>query len=652
MRPARISLVSIGLAALSAALLFFFLARGATPEKGTPPKRNTAEESPGGKKQSLADPSLRIRWIPGDTLQYDLQIRTNITFSADAEKASPAEGARNTEQTVSGRLNMRIFEFDGTSAQVGLQLAPVAVTGDLWKQEEAEHLSVLFSVRFAAHGMIEEFTFPKGFPEAHRKQLAELIRIFQFVVPVSGENTWTAYETHTSGRYSARYRRTETGGIIKNKTRYLLSDAASDDDALNCPVKVLHSLVSIRLSGGHSWCRRVAVEDKLNIQLNKGLHLVSSVNASVEEHQGGAEISSVALFDPGLTLNGLNTMLEGEGRKSLHAAPPESVSAYKQRNTRFLPLTPEMEDAAHKLLDGIDASSGSRTRQLVSELADLLRRCPELVERIPGYMRQASFKDRTLSELFLALEKAGTAQAQEALCSILDDDTFRAMNRLRAIVALGGTARPTSATISALWNTFHRRVNREEIERSNTAVLALGSVARTLRHSDDARYPEVQSRITGELNTSGDRHKTVVLIKSLGNMADPAVLPDVAPYLDAEAGLVRAAAAKTMAYGGTSDVPDILSSHLEDEPNSAVRAALATSLGRQKELSREANDRLKPLIKQEPDPRVRLAMAQCLATHADMHPENLGVLEHLLRTDRSRHIRNWIAQALMDMQEK
>ena len=299
----------------------------------------------------------------------------------------------------------------------------------------------------------------------------------------------------------------------------------------------------------------------------------------------------------------------------------------------------DTERALSRLLARLDEAGGEDPGTL-RRLELRLRLHPELVDALPALLRADAVSDGTAASVLRKLEVVGTPRAQAALVRVAGDEGQSAMDRTRALVALGGLTEPTPETLAALGKVFRLRGTPAERDRSNTAVLSLGALGHRLaRSGDTARAAAVRGELLRELAAGRDPLERAIVLKALGNLRDPSTAGAVQPLVVDESAVVRAAAAATLGRLGDPAAAPLLSARLVDEPRGIVRAALAGAL---EDLASDDPGVLelarRQLLAEEHDV-ARRRLAAYLVNHVDAVPRLRETLTALRVSDPSPAVR-------------
>jgi len=557
-----------------------------------------------------------LAFDPGARQAYRLALESTLHFAGGG---GPAEG--DIHQVVQGTLHVRVLEPAPEGARVAFQLAGARATLQGRSQAELDRqLARPFLATFAPDGRALRFELPADAGPEVRAVLEETIRTFEVVVPAAAEASWEADEEHAAGRYRASYRATHDGRILKRKLGYDRAAAAEGGPR----VGVRRSEATARLEPGASWLGRMVVEEELTAALGRGLFTTSSLRAELVPEP-------VPVTDPALALDA------GDGSYASLAATVGAGAAPPYVPTTGTARTPVR--ALAEVVGDLDAR-GRGNATLAHELRRLLLVDPGAASQVLALLR-AGVPDATASALINGLGMAATPEAQAALRAVLEDPALGRMNRIRAALALGGGDDLTDETLAALRAVADGPRGDELVD---TAVLALGMAANTLRRDDLERYRGLQADLVARAGRPGNEGAVGLL--ALGNARDPELAEVAAARLADDVTSVRDAAAHALGKLGDAGDPERLAMRLSVEPNPGVRATLAASLNALPPPDAATLALVQRALPRESDSQARFELARLLGRNLPAYPAGREALATLARTDPSRRIRQYAVHAV------
>ena len=275
----------------------------------------------------------------------------------------------------------------------------------------------------------------------------------------------------------------------------------------------------------------------------------------------------------------------------------------------------------------------------VRQLLSVLRSNPEFMRRIPAILKSRNLiSDEASAKLIYALRVIDTPEAQRILVSIATDLTQSHVNILRAVIAMGGLKNPTDATIASLWELVEERGNEDQDDISNTALLSIGIIGRTLREKKDPRYPRLRSEICRSLENAeaqGDNDFLIAGIKAVGNTRDLYFANLIIRLMKSEDSGVRGACAYALTNLKSQKSTELLLNILEGEKSSYVRLRAVEGLSIRKP-SRKIVSAFEKAALREKNPIVRYKIVKYLAESVKDFPRVRSFLKELVKSSIDR----------------
>src|SRR6185295_16852692 len=273
--------------------------------------------------------------------------------------------------------------------------------------------------------------------------------------------------------------------------------------------------------------------------------------------------------------------------------------------------------------EGVMASVGSR-------LAALLRLEPDHARELAA--RVAGADDRATSVVLGALAAAGTAETQAALVELLGTTALPAADRAQVAVAMAMVEHPGAELTQALRD----NLDATDRELRNAANLALGVTAARLAgdSAEDAR--SIVDELLCRLAQTSDPEQRCLVLRALGNTADPRALPALRGQLLDAWPRVRGAAVEALHAFSEPIVDALIVQVLASDPDASVRraAVLASSLRPLAPLL----GGLGQALGSDREVSVRLAIVHLLGQHLDS-PEAAALLDRAARRDATEDVR-------------
>jgi len=550
-----------------------------------------------------ARPSQQYRWPVGANQRYALQVDSNVEIDGGS--------AGSYAHSLAGELRMQVFSRDERGVELGCQLQHVQQTVDGDDRPEPL-LESFFVVRAHIDGRFADFEFPKTLDAQTRQRLREALRMFQVVVPAGAGESWTTREEDANGTFSAVYRVGHAGRIKKSRVEY------ADPSA-----RILKSKSTALLAtDGGAWLDTMDVLDAQRITSKTGQKVFVSAKAALRR------ISNAPAWTTTAT-----------ARLATEATAVRRVTEIvEQKQTRA--ATDADRERVRALIAELDGSG--KLGDFLAKMQALLDDCPELADMIPDRIAQGDLADLTASALIHVLAMSGSARAQTALISIATDARQTKQNQLRAVIDVGGVARPQRIVSDHLWAlTAHRSF---DAEMANTAILALGRIGKTLREQRSSDYAELSEGLQAALRASMSPGEKSAVLAAVANTRDPSFVSEAAIHLGAPTPQERGAAAKALAHLPGSR--EVLRNALELEKDPYVRSCLAQGLVAAGEPTEQTLALANSSITRESDADTRFALARYLGENLETYPQGRATLERLLETETNNRIRKYVAGRL------
>jgi HEAT repeat protein len=555
-----------------------------------------------------------LQWRVGRTQQYELSVESSFLMTLPGSASGQA-----MQLSMDGILDFRTLEVDAAGAVAGMRFETLSLTIDGASDADVNRaLESPFRVQFDHSGRPLTFGFSATLAQEHRDILENLVMMFQVIVAAG--TSWQVEESNANGRYNARYSRTGSTSLSKQKVAYLPSIA-------NGSTPEVASEETIVLDPDHDWITGMVLDERIVIN-DPGTVPVQVTNLATIELVGTDNQAAVGRWD--FTASAVPDAVV-DPRANLPALSPEEAQRQLVTNVREL-----------------DEADESRSL-IIHRLRDLLLIDDQLPAILIETLRTDELSEQTRADLYLAFELAGTPASQAALASVLLDNNWPPMDAMRAIVALAGVGEPTEDTLATLWGlarTDLAATDRRDLP--GTAALAIGSLGNGMRTSGESDYTTLRDDLLVSASGAIEPEQRAVFLYALGNTADPDPLlkRDLVSYLDDPSTEVRSAAAKTLARLGADQVAEELLLRVQQESSDQARASMAEALASWDEPTAQAMQWAQAAVQQEADERARYNIAVLLGNNMETFPENRRVLEMLLESEQSKRIRQKVANML------
>ncbi|BCR05649.1 hypothetical protein DESUT3_27180 [Desulfuromonas versatilis] len=573
-----------------------------------------------------------LSWHAGDRQSYELEIQSANDLAAGA----PRSGGR-LQQRLSGVLHLQVFEVTAERVEVGFQLAQATLSVNGVDREEINRqLSRAFMLELSPTGTPLDWRFTPGLDPKLERLLQEMILSFQFVEPAAAAPSWETEERHGAGTYRSLYRRMDDGSIVKQKLGYLSFAQEGPTAIADGLVQVDSSSFTFLVNDSKSWLDTAEFRELLSVQSGGDALLKAEITGHLRHLEGyQGSFSEIDRLPPGAAPLAVSTTPD---------LPPV------QEKTPVGDLPQPYPTAFRAMLAELVRGGAGRIETLY-KIRDYLLEFPDAAHLVVGYLQEHHLVDRSAADLLHALELAGHPTAQAALLSVMADPQGHHLNRLRAVIALGGVANPTAETVDDLWLAYEDRGSAEREDLSNTAILAIGVLGSTARSSGDGpMHSAITARLVEAASGAPGPMARATVLKAMENTGDESLAGRVQADLDNPSPRVRAAAA--IAFGtlaGADSAPD-LAGRIETEQVPRVRAALVEGMINAGNADPAALELIAGLAGAETDEPTRLQMAKYLGGNLDSSASGRNTLERMLREDPSRRIRKYLGRVLYKSQ--
>jgi len=588
---------------------------------------------------SRSDQSLPISysWTPGAEQQYRLTITSDVRLLLPG-----SETPQTIIQQITGTLNMKVFDWEEEQIHVGFQLdSPSYRLNNQIDETLQKRLEAPFVVKFDPFGRPLSFHFPEALQRTERIILEESIRTFQLVLPKESRASWTVAEKHATGSFLAQYQIQQDGSIKKTKTRYTDIAMSSGDDE-PAEAHVTQSSSVIRMSPDIVWIQAAMVHEALTLSSGSGLSTKSVMTAELDNISVTPGTEDSALF-------------RAADREEMLLAYASEVPAVDSRETDGAVVSAAAHLTTRAQLAGLinQLNSGAKSERipLLKQIEKALKTDPELAFWLIEQIEQSGITGATDAWLIHLLERSGTHQAQEALVMVMDDPYYRTWNRVRAIVALGGVENATDEAIASLVNISQNRDDVDTADMANAALLALGSIGKTLAESDPQQAELIREDLIATLEGARDPSETGVALKAMENMGDPALGEVISPYLQDDAPFVRSAAARSLGRLKGEEHIDLLADQLEVEQNRVVRAAIISGMEANGGATYRSLETVNDMVLTETEAGARFRMTKYLGDNLADFPEGKRTLQILALKDPSSRVRTHARSVLRQYKE-
>ena len=605
--------------------------------KETIAKSETQPKSAPVLQDELATPSTALtnfEWNIGTRQTYRYQLKTDLKVDIAAtlkqDKNEPTQWQQIQTQ-LSGILNVRVFAKNHDRVQVGVQLSQVDYQ---LNQQKFELLTALlqtfFLVEMSPEGKPLYYHFPRYIDHSNQVFLKELIDNIQFSLSANPvDPNWTTQETHGSGNYEAKYQREAENKFKKQKVKYTyVTFQQPTEKTEQLPIKltgdVKHSESTAQLMKQVNWL--YLLDGKEEAEFNTVSGTLARNMAQV--HLGFSRDEQ----DPNLGIwrapDDFDAVIQQFATAQGDVSLSENVIKQLERDK----LRQQYANVSVSQLIDAMKNGSSKDSQSWQALRDYLSVYPQVALEIPNLLETA---DRDLANKIISvLEIVATPEAQQALSTIAthpSQEEAPQQRAVQAIIAFNFIEQPQPQ----VFETLKKLANSADNERSDTALLAMGSV---LEHAGGSLGSlEVRDEINRRLENSTPEQQPT-LLRAIGNSRDSSFLPKVTPYFAAPSVDVRAAATEAVRKFQDAESLGYLLNALTQDTDRQVRLSALDSL-KQREDKSQALPKVKEQLLQETDPELKAKLIQFLGVQKTNDPQIVDVLKQSLQQETDRDMK-------------
>ena len=394
---------------------------------------------------------------------------------------------------IDATLNTKTLQHDTNGSYLLMELSELTLKSsdisNITKGYITQAYQKMFMLHVASNGEIDAIYF-NGL-EKNFEGIKQFIYALDIVLKTQKE--YIVHQFDVLGEYEAYYRQ-QNQTINKMKKRYITSPSLNDEQS----IKIVKSLTKAIINEHGNWFEDVSLHETLKV-LEKN-HTLLSVNSN----------------DMNLTYidNNIDNSLDIYAE---HRAPEAIIESFAHEAKSDTPLFETIAKAntkayikRHRItLKKITKKLNEEpyTTQKLRMLKRYIDIYPKEIPQLKAFIQNSS--DLVARRSLAILGSVGSKEAQQLLCDISEDENFSDINQLRAIVALGDIKKGNEATIQKLVELSQNREDETLNRRANTALLALGSVA---KRGDELQKSEAIERIQDSFYaTKSDAQRRVIL---------------------------------------------------------------------------------------------------------------------------------------------
>jgi hypothetical protein len=273
-----------------------------------------------------------------------------------------------------------------------------------------------------------------------------------------------------------------------------------------------------------------------------------------------------------------------------------------------------------------------------SALTALVRQNPERIRELLAKIRSGSPATRWLIS---GLASSGSAQAQEAMVSLLRDASLELALRKSVGLSLLQANQPTVASGKAVQALLDDPAWRQ------FAMYGMGTLARRLRDVGEVQAgDQLAQELTDRLTHARDQREVQDLLGGLANAAYNQALPAIRPYLDHQQPAVREAAVLALRLMQEPQIEPLLITRITSDEASEVRSAALGAAAKRELVSDTLTRAVSKSATTDPETTVRLAAVRVLGTWLPTRPTLRPLLQTLADHDPDANI-SLLAKAVL-----
>ncbi|HYO93626.1 MAG TPA: HEAT repeat domain-containing protein [Polyangiaceae bacterium] len=454
--------------------------------------------------------------------------------------------------------------------------------------------------------------------------------------------SFTAVERDATGRYEARYERTDAPSTFKKtKLRYL----------------ALHAKAPAALTQSRADAFLPQIEQSSSTLKLAAPGVVESLESNESVRTGNGQMLPVE-SKTALALRPISATSVAPPKLAAYRAPFERAARYTPERPWVPRVDPAQNDEAKigaRSLEGLlaelrsigpvgpDATTDQKRAneqargELYTALEAMVRSRAGTVPRLVALVRA----DDPLKTIALdALGSSGSADAQSALLKLIRERKLEPSAEKLATISLTRAVRPTADTLAGM-------VELLDVPRLKTqATYGLGTAVRRLREAgEEQRARAVLDIVLARLQKATSAIGQITALRAIANSGHEAAYPLVEPLLAASDDEVRAAAVESLQIMQLPAADRQLGRSLTSDSNQSVRLAAARAI-RLRAMTPELESAALTTGRSDADPHVRLAAIRILASWAPDHPKLRTQLRELAAGEKEEAIRRELEVAL------
>jgi hypothetical protein len=594
---------------------------------------------------------LSLTCIPGQTRIYALsyESRGQLSVPAFGALAGASPEGQSVETVLSARWRERCVRSDARRHVLEVLLEDVSGhfssrLGGVDGRDShpvQELLGDTSYVVVGAEGDVQAIYFGSRMPPLGQNILRDMLSLRSIRLREharEGEH-WTTREEDTNGPYSALYTFTRSGPEVAHISK------RRQEYASTAPAPSLRRAQPLArvLPGSES-----TVELDLRAHQPRTLHSRVELELSEGSQTFGQTLSHLKLAsvtDAASPATDVQALQQAFTARQARNEPPGDLAA-RDVDAR-IEARIQQEELGSENWESLLAQAGQDSpdrAKLFLKFKALFLMHPEACRSASELLALAPSPDETTFQLVAgALVSAGTPEAQHALVAALSASEDRFGHQRTLTPLLGLVTRPTLDTESALRAILQ---HHPEGEIRDTARLALGNLAHTLRGSEPERAQRLIKEGVAFARSAGSLEEQVTAIQALGNMGAVEGLELIALAVEHPNAVVRQSGAAALRFLEGETAESLMLELATQDAAENVRGEAVASLGF-RQLSATSVSELQRRVRQDPSETVRQLLVKVLADEAPRHAALKATLMEVSQEDASPAVRKLASLVLL-----
>ena len=422
---------------------------------------------------------------------------------------------------MSAILNMRVLEKGKEHIWSAIELSSFSLLGTSMNSKVLSSLTPyyesIFLVKHDSAWHIKEMRFPGKIENF--SGLAQMMYLLEVVN--LNKRAYRLKQKDSLGQYEAFYKK-NLATIQKQKKHYIAYTNING----SYTVKIKKYSLTATVDQKQNWLKTLNVDEKIS--------LIDKNNGSDIDNINTVELTKLANshIDTSLGI--------WQEKRSVENILKDFDRLQKTDNNVFKVLSQQRAKRAFiQSHTDIDTLSNDINTNLL-KIKEYIKAFPEHTYKLKEIIHNAN--DIDSMKLIAILSLVSTPDAQSLLVDLANDNMSTHDNQIRSVIGLGSVATPTTETVDALIELSDIRGDESEIDRSNTALLALAAHAKNTDYHDN-----IVNYIASSYNDSTSlSHKKNTLL-AMQNAGAENFLGEIERSLHSKSTNVRKLALETLA---------------------------------------------------------------------------------------------------------